>query len=59
MAGQPTAMHVARIRSGYTDKADRRHQYESAYLRRTYRDGGTVRHETLANLPGSRSRLSP
>jgi hypothetical protein len=52
MAGQPTAMHVARIRSGYTDKAGRRHQYESAYLRRTWRDGGTVRHETLANLSG-------
>ena len=45
-------MHVARIRSGYTDKAGRRHEYESAYLRRTYRDGGTVRHETLANLSG-------
>jgi hypothetical protein len=52
MAGQATAMHVARIRSGYTDKAGRRHDYESAYLRRTYRDGGTVRHETLANLSG-------
>src|SRR6516164_6399278 len=52
MAGQPTAMHVARIRSGYTDKAGRRREYESAYLRRTYRDGGTVRHETLANLSG-------
>jgi Transposase DDE domain len=45
-------MHVARIRSGYTDKAGRRHDYESAYLRRTYRDGSTVRHETLANLSG-------
>ena len=45
-------MHVARIRSGYTDKAGRRHDYESAYLRRTYRDGGTVRHETVANLSG-------
>jgi hypothetical protein len=52
MAGQPTAMHVARIRSGYTDKQGQRHQYESAYLRRTYRDGGTVHHETLANLSG-------
>src|SRR5689334_10866374 len=52
MAGQPTAMHVARIRSGYTDKAGRRREYESAYLRRTWRDGGTVRHETLANLSG-------
>jgi hypothetical protein len=52
MAGQPTAMHVARIRSGYTDKAGRRREYESAYLRRTWRDGGAVRHETLANLSG-------
>jgi hypothetical protein len=52
MAGQPTAMHVARIRSGYTDKQGRRREYESAYLRRTWRDGGAVRHETLANLSG-------
>jgi Transposase DDE domain len=43
---------VARIRSGYTGKDGRRREYESAYLRRTYRDGGTVRHETLANLSG-------
>jgi hypothetical protein len=52
MAGQAAAMHVARIRSGYTDKQGKRHQYESRYLRRTYRDGGKVRHETLANLSG-------
>src|SRR5258707_15330433 len=52
MAGQATAMHVARIRSGYTDKAGRRREYESRYLRRTYRDGSKVRHETLANLSG-------
>jgi hypothetical protein len=52
MAGQATAMHVARIRSGYTGKDGRRREYESAYLRRTWRDGGTVRHETLANLSG-------
>jgi hypothetical protein len=52
MAGQATAMHVARIRSGYTDKQGRRHAYESRYLRRTYRDGARVRHETLANLSG-------
>ena len=45
-------MHVARIRSGYTDKQGRRRDYESRYLRRTYRDGGKVRHETLANLSG-------
>src|SRR5436190_1522329 len=52
MAGQPTAMHVARIKSGYTDKQGRSREYESAYLRRTWRDGGTVKHETLANLSG-------
>jgi hypothetical protein len=45
-------MHVARIRSGYTDKQGHRREYESAYLRRTWRDGGKVRHETLANLSG-------
>ena len=43
-------MHVARIRSGYTDKQGQRREYESRYLRRTYRDGARVRHETLANL---------
>src|SRR5258707_1876354 len=50
MSGQAAAMHVARIRSGYTDKQGQRRDYESRYLRRTYRDGGKVRHETLANL---------
>ena len=45
-------MHVARIRSSHTDKSGRLREYESAYLRRTYRDAGKVRHETLANLSG-------
>jgi hypothetical protein len=52
MGQQAAAMHVARIRSSHTDKQGRRREYESRYLRRTYRDGGTVRHETLANLSG-------
>jgi hypothetical protein len=52
MAGQATAMHVARIHSGYTDKEGQRREYESRYLRRTYRDGTRVKHETLANLSG-------
>jgi Transposase DDE domain len=52
MTGQPAAMHVARIRSSHTDKQGRRREYESRYLRRTYRDDGKVRHETLANLSG-------
>jgi hypothetical protein len=52
MSQQAAAMHVARIRSSHVDKQGRRRDYESRYLRRTYRDGGTVRHETLANLSG-------
>ena len=32
------------------DKQGRRKDYSSAYLRRTYRDGGTVKNETVANL---------
>jgi len=50
MMEQPTAMHVARIKSSHTDKQGQRREYESRLLRRTYRDGGKVRHETLANL---------
>jgi hypothetical protein len=45
-------MHVARIRGRHVDKQGRRRDYESRYLRRTYRDGGKVKHETLANLSG-------
>src|SRR5579859_4951773 len=50
MGQQVAAMHVARIRSSHVDKQGQRRDYESRYLRRTYRDGGKVRHETLANL---------
>src|SRR6266496_407008 len=52
MTAQAAAMRVARIRSGYTGKDGPRREYESRYLRRTYRDGGKVRHETLAGLSG-------
>jgi Transposase DDE domain len=52
MSRQSTAMHVARIRSSHADSQGRRRDYESRYLRRTYRDGAKVRHETLANLSG-------
>ena len=45
-------MHVARIRGSHVDRQGRRRDYESRYLRRTYRDGGKVKHETLANLSG-------
>jgi Transposase DDE domain len=50
MMDQPTAMHVARIRSAHTGKDGQRREYESRLLRRTYRDGGKVRHETIANM---------
>ena len=50
MMEQPTAMHVVRIKSRHTDKQGRERQYESRLLRRTYRDGGKIRNETLANL---------
>ena len=43
-------MHVARIKSSHVDKAGRRRDYQSVYLRRSYRDGGKVKHEQLANL---------
>src|SRR5689334_17463067 len=52
MGQQPSAMHVARIRASHVDRQGRRRDYESRYLRRTYRDGGKVKHETLANLSG-------
>src|SRR5271167_2890481 len=47
---QLVAMHVARTPSTYVDKAGNVRRYESVLVRRTYRDGKKVRHETLANL---------
>ena len=44
------AMHVARNKSHYVAKSGRERVYESVLLRRTYREGGKVKHETLANL---------
>jgi hypothetical protein len=44
-------VHVVRVRkTGYVDKQGHRRDYSSAYLRRTYRDGGTVKNETVANI---------
>jgi hypothetical protein len=51
MAGTGGKVHVVRVsKTGYVDKQGRRKDYTSAYLRRTYRDGGTVKNETVANL---------
>jgi hypothetical protein len=43
-------MHVARNRRTYVAKSGEQRVYESVLVRRTYREGGKVRHETLANL---------
>ena len=43
-------MHVARNKSSYVAKSGEQRVYESVLLRRTYREGGKVKHETLANL---------
>src|SRR5215469_1352664 len=44
-------VHVVRVaKAGYVDKQGRRRDYSSAYLRRTYREAGKVKNETVANL---------
>ena len=44
-------VHVVRVKkTGYVDKHGRVRDYSSAYLRRTYREAGTVKNETVANL---------
>jgi hypothetical protein len=51
MARRSGAVHVVRVtKKGYVDKQGQRRDYESAYLRRTCREGGTVKNETVANL---------
>jgi hypothetical protein len=43
-------MHVARNKRVYVTKSGEEKTYESVLLRRTYREGSKVKHETLANL---------
>jgi hypothetical protein len=44
-------VHVVRVRkTGYVDKQGRVQDYSSAYLRRTYREAGKVKNETVANI---------
>src|SRR6516164_9847886 len=50
MVARSGAMHVARNKRAYVAKSGERRVYESVLVRRTYRDGGKGRHETLANL---------
>jgi hypothetical protein len=51
MARNNGKVHVVRVsKTGYVDKEGHHRDYSSAYLRRTYRDGGKVKNETVANL---------
>jgi hypothetical protein len=51
MTASSVKVHVVRVtKTGYVDKQGRRKDYSSAYLRRTYRDDGRVKNETVANL---------
>ena len=51
MTGTGGKVHVVRVsKTGYVDKQGYGKDYSSAYLRRTYRDGGKVKNETVANL---------
>src|SRR6266513_5283418 len=51
-------VNVVRVsKTGYVDKEGHRRDYSSAYLRRTYRDGGKVKNETVANLSALPGRV--
>jgi hypothetical protein len=51
MAPATGKVHVVRVtKTGYVDKQGNRRDYSSAYLRRTYREDGKVKNETVANL---------
>jgi hypothetical protein len=50
MAKQTGSMHVAKVAKKYVTKDGASRESVAYLLRRTYRDGTKVRHETLANL---------
>jgi hypothetical protein len=50
MAKRAGAMHVAKVSKKYVTKDGISRESVAYLLRRTYRDGVTVKHETLANL---------
>jgi hypothetical protein len=43
-------VHVVRVKKSHVDKQGRQRDYESVLLRRTFREDGKVRNETVANL---------
>ncbi|MDQ6754126.1 MAG: IS1634 family transposase [Actinomycetota bacterium] len=50
MAKGSGAVHVVRVVKKHTDKQGQEREYRSAYLRRSFRSGGKVMNETVANL---------
>jgi hypothetical protein len=51
MTRESGKVHVVRVKkTGYVDKQGQVRDYSSAYLRRTYREAGKVKNETVANL---------
>ncbi len=50
MARTAGAMHVAKVVGRYKTKSGEQREYVSQLLRRTFREDGRVKHETLANL---------
>jgi hypothetical protein len=50
MAKSSGAMHVATVTSRQVDKAGRQREYQSHLVRRTFREDGKVKHQTLANI---------
>src|SRR6266496_4472193 len=50
MARRAGAMHVAKVVRKQRLASGEQREYRSYLLRRSYRDGGAVRHDTLANL---------
>jgi hypothetical protein len=51
MAPPAGKVHVVRVtKTGYVDRQGNRRDYSPAYLRRTYREDGKVKNETVANL---------
>jgi hypothetical protein len=50
MAKSHGAMHVATVTSRQVDKAGGVREYQSHLVRRTFREGGKVKHQTLANI---------
>src|SRR5579872_6764536 len=50
MARRTGAMHVAKVVRKQRLASGQEREYRSYLLRRSYREGGQVKHETLANL---------